>query len=573
MAAFAGLLIQKTLQEMGVFENFLIRSGWSKPKGPQPKVHAWRERQAPEIKAEFVGNGFFTQIGSFAISFNGEKNLGEIGPIKDYRMDYYGLSLRSYQSYIESEVTQIITNKFKTWVIGKGLKLQSEPATNYLKSQGINVDKNEFSKQIEEIWKLYSKSRRCSHSKMQNLNKLQEVAQLNATLGGDVLVLLRLDENNIPTVQLVDGQNVIHEQGGTEMFPLVLPNGNKVAFGVEFNDKREHVAYYIRKPGIVQQYSFETERIPALGKESGLKMAFMVYGLRYRIDSLRGIPMITVVLETLKKMERYKEATVGSAEERQKIVYQIVHQIFSDGSNPFVAEMAKAFSPDHNTDEIPEDVAGRQLADKVTVSTNKQTINMPRGQELKGLESKNELYFKDFYGVLLDIICAALEMPPNVALSKYDSNYSSSRAAIKDWEHILLVRREDFSEQFNQPIYNFALHIWIMLRMISAPGYLQAFVRDSWLVLEAYRCCRWIGAVVPHIDPLKEVQAARLKLGTSGAAIPLATAESATEDVGGGEYHSNVLQYAEELEESLELNIVAPAPAVAPTDGPKEEDK
>ncbi len=36
-----------------------------------------------------------TMMGSFAVSFDGEKNLGEIGPIKDYNLNYDALRLRS----------------------------------------------------------------------------------------------------------------------------------------------------------------------------------------------------------------------------------------------------------------------------------------------------------------------------------------------------------------------------------------------------------------------------------------------------------------------------------------------
>jgi hypothetical protein len=61
------------------------------------------------------------------------------------------------------------------------------------------------------------------------------------------------------------------------------------------------------------------------------------------------------------------------------------------------------------------------------------TYNMPRDSELKEVQSKNELYFKDFYTVNVDLVCSSINMPPEVAMSKYNSNYSASRAALKDW--------------------------------------------------------------------------------------------------------------------------------------------
>jgi hypothetical protein len=78
----------------------------------------------------------------FTDIYNGEKNLGEMGPIKVYAIDTYALGYRSWQSYIESEVTQTVINKFATWVIGKGLKLQSEPDRNILAAEDIKIDTN-----------------------------------------------------------------------------------------------------------------------------------------------------------------------------------------------------------------------------------------------------------------------------------------------------------------------------------------------------------------------------------------------------------------------------------------------
>lgn len=536
---------------MGVLDKF---KNWKPFGDSDAKTHSIEQKEdKPSIKADYPN--FYTSLGAFTVSFDGEKNLGEIGPKKNYVMNYYALSLRAWQSYIESEVTQIIINKFVTWVIGKGLKLQSEPETEVLRGEQITVDKNTFSKRVESVFKVYSKNRKSSHSGMHSLNKLQSEAYKNAILGGDVLVVLRVGKDNTVTTQLIDGAFVQSPAYGTEYFPERLPNGNRVEFGVELNERNEHVAYHVRKPGL----GYDTERIVAREPKTGMLMAYMVYGLTFRLDNVRGIPMITVVLETLKKLERYKEATVGSAEERQKIVYQIVHEQFSTGESAIVKQMATAFNPD-GTDDLPVDIVGKELADKVAASTNKQTYNMPIGAEMKGVESRNELFFKDFYGVLTDIICAALEIPPNVAWSRYDTSYSSSRAALKDWELVLDVKRDNFSDQFNQPIYNLWLYVQVLLGRVMAPGYLMAIAAKNWMVTAAYQLARWSGAEVPHIDPLKEVMAIRAKLGETGKALPLITAEQATEALGGGDYQTNLEQYEQELKESIVRGVVVPEP-------------
>lgn len=489
-----------------------------------------------------------TYLNSFVLNYDGEKNTGELGVPVKYNLDYHSLRIRSWQSYLEDEVTQTVIKKFVTWIISSGLKLQSEPVKEVLSQEKIDLDINSFSKGVEARFRLFANSKRIDYAGIDNLHRIAKTAYINAIIGGDVLTVLRIDKKGNLTVQLIDGANVLTPFLGNEVTDAIN-RGNTIKNGIETNSKGEHVAYY------VQKQNFQFERILAKGEKSGYEIAFMVYGLRYRINDNRGIPLISTVLETLKKLDRYKEATVGSAEERAKIVYQIIHEQFSSGENPLVKNLAKAFNTDSDQD-IPIDINAKQLADRVAASMNKQVFNMPQGAEMKSLDSKNDIYFKDFYGVNVNLICAAIGIPPEVALSKYDSNFSSARAALKDWEHTINVERKEFSSQFYQKIYNLWLELEILKNKIQAPGYINAKASDNELIIDSYTNARFVGANVPHIDPLKEVNAERAKLGASGKSIPLTTAEAATEALNGGDYDTNLTHYAEELKKSKNLGVI-----------------
>lgn len=475
--------------------------------------------------------------------FTGEKNYGEMGPVKNYTPSFDILRARSWQAYAESEIAKTILGRFSIWVIGGGLKLQSEPVSSILEMEGIKLKTEEFNLSVESRFSLWSKSKSCDYSGMVNLNKLENRGFINSIVGGDVLVVLRYEEGL--TVQLIDGAHV-RSPFGYE-FNERLKNGNRIKNGVEISESGKHVAYHV-------EIGFnEFKRIESKGK-TGLTMAYMVYGSEYRLDNHRGMPLIATVLETLKKLERYKEATVGSAEERQKIAFSIEHTRDSNGENPMARNLTRLMNIDAAVDS-PVDIDGKALSNQVAATTNKQAINMPIGSTLKMLESKNELYFKDFYTVNIDLVCACVGIPPEVAMSKYDSNFSSARAAIKDWEHSLGVRRKDFSEQFMQPIYDFWLEIEILSNRIQAPGYIQAKLSNDLAILNSYRNARFVGPSVPHIDPLKEVKAEREKLGALGVNLPLTTVEAATEALNGGESYANMLQFADELKDAKDLKI------------------
>jgi capsid protein len=489
----------------------------------------------------------------FSVSYDGEKNLGEIGPIKEYWPDYHALRLRSWQAYLDSEVAQMVIGKYVKWIIGSGLKLQAEPVEMVLSSEKIAFNKT-FNDFVEARFGVFAKSNDVDYSGKRNLHKLARIAYKNAILGGDVLVVLRYIDDEIK-VQLIDGAHVCSPTYGNDYYGNKLANGNEIRHGIELNARGEHVAYYVKnKDG-------NFERIPAKSQETGLTVAFLLYGLEYRLDNHRGLPLISAMLETMKKLERYKEATVGSAEEVAKIAWQVVHQIYSTGENPMAERLAKAFDADAVTDDIPEDIQGNKLADKVAATTNKTAVNNPPGAEIKPITVSNkELYFEPFYTVNIGLVCAAINIPKDVAMSQYDSNFSASRAALKDWEHTIVTDRADTPSEFYQNVYNFFLHVEILRNKVQAPGYLAAFVDKNKMVLNAYRNARWVGASVPHIDPLKEVNAERLKLGAAAKDMPLTTLEAATEALNGGDSEHNLNQFADELEQAKSLGIESTIP-------------
>lgn len=499
----------------------------------------------------------------FTDSYTGEKNLGELGPAREYLPMYQLLRTRSWQAMLESEVVQTIVNRLCTWVVGEGLRLQSEPNREVLKSENITIDAQAFSKLVEARFQTWSESKESDHGKLDCLNFMEKEAYKNSIVGGDFLFILRLKNGRV-TVQIIDGAHVQSPMPGygDEILAQVLENGNTIVHGVERNAQGEHVAYHVVKAGTF----FETERIPVKGSEAGLTMARLVYGSRHRIDSVRGMPVMSVILESVKKLERYREATVGSAEEQAKIAFTIEHKEGSDGSSPLAKQLARAAGMDPNND-IPKTDDGQALADRIAATVNKQVFNLGVNQTLKTMEkSKDQLYFKDFYGVNFEISCACVEVPPNVVAQKYDTSFSSARAALKDWEHTLRVKRGDFARQFKQVVYEFWLEVQILMGKIPNPSaldYINARLSDNFMAVAAFRSARWVGANVPHIDPLKEVEAVRLKLGVTADAMPLTTFEAATEELNGGTSDDNMEQFAKELERSKALGIEVPQPEPA----------
>lgn len=493
----------------------------------KPKVEAWHEANFKPL---------------FVVSYDGEKNPGEIGDVIKYQPNYTRLRNRSWQFFLSSDIAQTIFRKYSFWIIGAGLKLQSEPIMNFLEEENVKINQNEFTRSVEARWKLYSKSKRSSFDGRSNLHKQALEAHKNAIVGGDVLIITRIEENNNITVQVVDGDNVRTPMLGGQL--LEEDKGKKVVHGIVFNERGEHEAYYVIKA------LGKFERVKAKDSNGQLR-AWLIIGLAYRPDNIRGIPLLSAVMETVAKLDRYKEAAVGSAEERQKVVGSIEHEEGSTGENPLSRNLAASRVLDKNlSNNIDQNglSASDGQANLMAKTTNKQILNMPKGSKLKFHGSEMELGYKEFMMTNATIICATAQIPVEVAFSKYDSNFSASRAALKDWEHVIKVNRVDWSQDFYEPIYSLWLNIQVMTGKITNQPLLNSLLTNNTDVEEAIKNSRWIGQNVPHIDPVKEVQAERLKLGPLGANIPLSTPSQSTEFLGTGEYNENATRFNEEIE-------------------------
>lgn len=494
----------------------------------------------------FADYGTIVPIGTRILPFNGEKSLGEIGPIISYLPDYNGLAARSWQAYLESPLAKTIAEKWTGWIIDQGLRLKANPARLVLESEGIEMTKaqqEKFNDVVEARWNVWSDSKNSSWHNQDNFAETTRKAYINSKIGGDILVVLRYDK--CVKIQLIDGMRIAQP-----FTPIAPGSKNVITNGVEIDPTGKVVAYHIRKSNSLESYS-----IPAYSKSTGLRTAFLVKGSKWRLDYHRGLPVVATVLESLKKIERYQEATVGSAEEVAKIAYQVVHQNFSDGSTPLQQQLAKSAGLD--TDE-PTDMHGEKLVKNIAATTGKSAYNNPKGAEIKTINHSNNLTgFENFYNSNANIICPAIGIPPNVALSIYNDSFSASRAATKDWDHSMDVERSFFTAEYYSYIYKFWLYMEVLTNKIQAPGYLQAFQNKDFMITESYESARFTGPHFPHINPLVEVQAERLKLGTLGAHIPLSDAELSCEALGSGDSDSIATQFADELKIAKELGLEA----------------
>lgn len=471
---------------------------------------------------KLFGSSFFTKKQSSVlvsprtvrdVSYDGELNAGSLGNPINLIPNEEIIRYRANEAMLTSDVIKSISSKYFKFVVGQGLILKAEPNIDVLKSEGINEDLKNFVDLSEARFKVWSKSKLSDYSEQKSLHKLALDAFTTAFVGGDCLVVCRIDKQNNLKVQVIDGSHL-----GSSINSKKLSESNTITKGVERDEKGKHAAYHLKNG----------DRIDAYGKNTGRKLAWLVYGSKARIDHVRGMSEISSILEKDGVLKRYTEATVTSAEERAKIAYAITHGTHSNGENPLAAKIAAVQG------NAGEKVDFETVRKNIQATTQKTVINMPQDSELKSLESDQEVNYPEFFNAIFEQECSAMDIPPEVAKQMYNSNYSASRAAINNWGYIIDIKREDLAEEFYKPIYNLWLELEVLKNKISSNGFKQALREKNLMAIEAYTNARFQGLKMPHIDPLKEVKAVREMIAEN-----LISKEQATEILNLGDWWEN----------------------------------
>lgn len=502
--------------------------------------------------------------------WDGEKTLGELGaPIKRIP-DYELLRTRSYDAYATIDTVKIISSKFFYWTIGSGLKLQAEPNRTVLESEGIKNDKKvyaDFQKITEARFMVYANSKQCDYLQEKNLHELALDFYQGKFLGGDCLAIARFTDSG-PNVQFISGEFVKNPSLDSDWHTKIKAAGNTVNHGIETDKSGKHIAYYVRvvEDGQLDKY----ERIPAFGTKSGKRLAWLISGKKVSPDHLRAVPEMSQSLEKINKLDRYTEAAVNKAEQSANLVYSIEHEEFSTGESILDQEVSKKRGVVVKPDAVDNKVLADGLANKIVEQTSGMAYNMPQGAKLKTFESSIETNFKDFNDTIFGQLSAGMNVPPEVAMQSFNSNYSASRAAINSFGYIITINRQDFCNQFYIPFYKLWLEHQILTKKIVAPGYIENM--DNFMVTESYTQCRFMGKNMPHIDPLKEIKAVREMLGVDGQTA-LISREQAVEMLNAGQWDENFMKSLEEenIIPKEEVVVEQPKPIVKPKKNTNEK--
>lgn len=436
------------------------------------------------------------------------------GPDEDITHNLSTLRQRSRDLYMGGAA--LATGAIKTArtnIIGTGLKLKPAIDADFL---GLSPDEAADLKRIvEREFLLWAESVDCDATRRDNFYELQQLACLSQLMSGDMFVLLPMVKRAGNTY---DTRIRLIEADRCEDPPK--KEGRDIQGGVEVDEYSGVSAYWFvnQHPLGKQEKKKEWVRVEAFGKNTGRRNVLHLMESE-RPEQRRGVPILAPVIESLKQLGRYTEAELMAA------VVSGMFTVFieSESSNNPLGVMME--------DEVDSgDPNSYELGNGAIVGLSPgEKINMAN-------PGRPNTAFDGFVTAILRQIGAAIEIPYELLVKNFTSSYSASRAALLEAWKMFRMRRSWMASDFCQPIYEEWFTEAVAKGRIPAPGFF-----DDPLFRKAYLKAEWHGPSAGQLDPLKEANAAKLRVEEG-----FSTRERETAELTGGDFEMNHRQRVRE---------------------------
>ncbi|NLB37829.1 MAG: phage portal protein [Clostridiales bacterium] len=497
-----------------------------------------------------------------------------ISPQMDIDENNKTLRQRGRMLYMSSPIATGAVNTNRTKVIGPGLTLNSAINRDVL---GMSSEAAKaWQRKTEAEFRLWAdKKENCDATGVQNFYGIQQLAVVSWLASGDVfslfkrydptktnpyslrLHLVEADRVSTPTKMMLPS-GVYNKTTGK------APSGNRIYDGVEVDAQGKIVAYHISDeyPDAQTLAGMNWQRIPAFGEKTGLPNILQIMNAE-RADQYRGITYLAQVIEPLLQINRYTQSELVAALVQSFFTAWIVSK-----TDPSEIPLNEVGSGVVGADGEPANIDGISKHPNEYEMGPGMVTHLQEGEDIKfGNPNVPTPGFEVFTKAIFQQIGAALEIPHDVLLKKFDASYSASRAALLEaWEGFRM-RRKWMVEKLCQPVYEVWLAEAVARGRIKAPGFFEdPLLRAAWCG------AHWIGPVQGHLDPLKEIRADILAIDRG-----IKTHEQVTREYGASDWYENAEQLKRESEMLAQVKeIMNPAVKdawLSEPDEPEEENK
>lgn len=438
----------------------------------------------PSISVDALGAYVPTALSSF----DGDKFEGGFGVTQLFTSDYWTLRARSEQLFKENLYARGLIRRLITNEINVGLFPESNPDTRVLKMEGRDL--TTWTEIVEARFDMWANSpSTCDYFQEQTFGQIQQTARREALVCGDVLaVVVQSKRTKMPAVRLISGSRV---KTPWDQTPRA---GHTIKHGVEMDAQGRVTAYW------VTQDDLTSKRLPAYGEKSGRRIAWLIFGSEKRLDEVRGEPLLSIVLQSLKEQDRYRDATLRKAVVNSILAMFIKKTQDKPGTLPLTGGVTRKGA-------VAVEAQGQAPVNRKFALSNPGVVieELQVGEEPVAFNNQGvDLNFPDFEAAIIHAIAWSNEVPPEVLTLAFKNNYSASQAAINEFKQYINKVWSDFGQCFCTPIFNEWLVSEALLGKVEAKGFLEAWGDpEKFDIFGAWSRVSWYGSIKPSTDMLK----------------------------------------------------------------------
>lgn len=426
------------------------------------------------------------------------------------------LSNRQWFLYNNSGFARGIVETSVNSAVGTGLVKHPTIDRHILGLTAEQADK--WQRNTKARFDIYCKSKEVDFYRLSDFTQLQQQALTTMLVDGDAIgIMTNLDRESVPnsvSVKLIEGRQLSNKDS--------VMDSEKLAGGVGL-DKNGISEYHISKkhPNSID-FSTVQEWV-VIKAYSGIRQNIVHLMDKKRAGQRRGIGFLAPVIENLLQLKRMTEAELTSVITTSMLVAFIKSdKRFEDEDEDGIDDIE--YDSDHNEYKLG----------------NGTIIRLDSGEEMQMFDPKKRNdTFVPFMNSVIEEICAATQIPPEVLVKKFTSSYSASRGALLEmWKFIKRLRHTLVSD-FAQPIYETWLLHEILEGRIKAKGFLtDYYARKAW------SGGLWHGDPQGLLNPQNEVKASILAIDNN-----LSTYSTETQRLNGGNFDQNIERLTKEREE------------------------
>jgi lambda family phage portal protein len=427
--------------------------------------------------------------------WHAEKFPGGLGPVNILTLDYWTLRARSSELFRTNLYARGLIRRLVTNVINTGLHLESTPLERLLGFEEEAL--SDWAETIESRFEIWAKSAKlCDYKGAQNFGQLQATIFRESFIAGDVLVVLHQDPvTKLPLVEIVNGSLI-----RTPLERLMqAPGQNQVTEGVELDANGRHVAYWIQ-----QSDGLKSKRVRAYDAH-GRRVAWLVYASDKRHEDVRGEPILSLVLQSLREIDRYRDSV-----QRKALLNAHLALFVSRDPQAAARSWGSTGGISKTTDTVLDSGGTERTFNVLETMPGAVIDSLAPGEEVKGFPANGtDEKFGDFEEAIIQAVAWAYEIPPEILRLAFSHNYSASQAANNEFNLYLYLARHNAAVSLCDPIYQeWLLSEALLQRIENSQRILDAWANprlyDAW---GAWTTTDWAGQIKPAADILKVVNA------------------------------------------------------------------